>query len=97
MRLEERQAVLTTTPEPDHIVLRLDQTSWRACHVAAFGFFGGSGAGRCATTSWPGWTTPTSTEPKINRSYAELATHYAALIDPARAVNPRTRCVWSGR
>jgi hypothetical protein len=30
-------------------------------------------------------------DPKINRSYGELATHYATLIDPARAFKPRDK------
>ena len=28
-------------------------------------------------------------DPKINRSYAELATHYGTLVDPARAAKPK--------
>ena len=28
-------------------------------------------------------------DPKINRSYAELAAHYGCLVDPARVVRPR--------
>jgi transposase len=28
-------------------------------------------------------------DPKINRSYAELAAHYGCLVDPARAIKPR--------
>ena len=30
-------------------------------------------------------------DPKINRSYAELAAHYGALIDPARAFKPKDK------
>ena len=30
-------------------------------------------------------------DPQINRSYAELATHYGALIDPARAKKPKDK------
>ena len=30
-------------------------------------------------------------DPKLNRSYAELAAHYGCLIDPARAVKPRDK------
>ena len=30
-------------------------------------------------------------DPKINRSYAELAAHYGCLIDPARAIKPRDK------
>jgi hypothetical protein len=28
-------------------------------------------------------------DPKINRAYAELATHYGCLVDPARAGKPK--------
>ncbi len=32
-------------------------------------------------------------DPKINRSYAELAAHYGCRIDPARAVKPRDNSI----
>jgi len=30
-------------------------------------------------------------DPKINRTYAELAAHYDCLIDPARAFKPKDK------
>jgi transposase len=30
-------------------------------------------------------------DPKINRSYAELAAHYGTLVDPARAAKPKDK------
>ncbi|EMF56314.1 integrase catalytic region [Streptomyces bottropensis ATCC 25435] len=30
-------------------------------------------------------------DPKINKAYAELATHYGALVDPARASKPKDK------
>ena len=30
-------------------------------------------------------------DPKINRSYAELAEHYGTLVDPARAAKPKDK------
>jgi hypothetical protein len=30
-------------------------------------------------------------DPKINRSYAELAAHYGVLVDPARACKPKDK------
>jgi transposase len=41
-------------------------------------------------------------DPKINRSYAELAAHYETLVDPARAFKPKDKtvvayCTPSGR
>ena len=59
---------------------------WRRSSSSA-----GSRRGWCATTSRPGWTRPDLYDPKINRAYAELATHYGTLIDPARAVKPKDK------
>jgi len=36
-------------------------------------------------------------DPKINRSYAELAEHYETLVDPARVRKPRDKAQVSGR
>jgi transposase len=30
-------------------------------------------------------------DPKINKAYAEIATHYRALVDPARALKPKDK------
>ena len=43
------------------------------------------------TTSRPGSTSPDLYDPKINRSYAELAAHYGTLVDPARARKPKDK------
>ena len=45
---------------------------------------GASGAGCCEAGS-------DSHDPKINRSYAELAAHYGMLINPAGAGKPRNK------
>ncbi len=34
---------------------------------------------------------PALYDPKINRSYAELAAHYGTLVDPARAFKPKDK------
>jgi len=34
-------------------------------------------------------------DPRINRSYAELAAHYGTLVDPARSRKPRDKEVVS--
>ena len=73
---------------------------------------------RSSAASRPGWCPdnlktgvdkPDLYDPKINRSYAELAAHYGCLVDPARALKPRDKarverpmpyvrdCFWRGR
>ena len=46
--------------------------------------------GWCRIICGPGWTNPIL-DPKLNRSYAELAAHYGCLIDPARSRKPRDK------
>jgi transposase len=72
-------------------VIRMDQTAWCACHVAAFEFFGGVPARLVCDNLKTGVDKPDLYDPKINRSYAELATHYDTLIDPARARKPKDK------
>jgi transposase len=69
-------------------VIRLDQHAWSECHVKAFGFFGGVPARLVPDNLKTGVDRPDLYDPKINRSYAELATHYGCLVDPARARRP---------
>jgi transposase len=69
-------------------VIRLDQQAWSECHVAAFGFFGGVPARLVPDNLKTGVDRPDLYDPKINRSYAELAAHYGCLVDPARARRP---------
>ncbi len=72
-------------------VLRLDQTAWVAAHVAGFEFFGGVPARLVPDNLATGVTKPDLYDPKLNRAYAELAAHYGALIDPARARKPKDK------
>ncbi len=69
-------------------VIRLDQQAWSECHVAAFAFFGGVPARLVPDNLKTGVERPDLYDPKINRSYAELAAHYGCLVDPARARRP---------
>ena len=90
-------------------VLKMDQRAWTECHVAAFAFFGGVPARLVPDNLKTGVDKPDLYDPKINRSYAELAAHYGCLIDPARAIKPRDKarverpmpyvrdCFWRGR
>ena len=72
-------------------VIRLDQHSWCESHVAAFGFFGGVPARLVPDNLKTGVDRPDLYDPKINRSYAELAAHYGCLVDPARSRKPRDK------
>jgi transposase len=72
-------------------VLVMDQRAWTECHVAAFGFFGGVPARLVPDNLKTGVDRPDLYDPKINRSYAELAAHYGCLVDPARSRKPRDK------
>jgi Mu transposase-like protein/integrase-like protein len=72
-------------------VIRLDQHAWTECHVAAFEFFGGAPARLVPDNLKTGVDRPDLYDPKINRSYAELAAHYGCLVDPARSRKPRDK------
>ena len=78
-------------------VLRMDQQAWTEAHVAAFEFFGGVPRRLVPDNLRTEVDKPDLYDPKINRSYAELANHYGTLIDPARARKPRTNRGSSGR
>ena len=72
-------------------VLKLDQRAWTECHVLAFEFFGGAPARLTPDNLRTGVERPDLYDPKINRSYAELAAHYGCLVDPARSWKPRDK------
>ena len=72
-------------------VLNMDQRAWTECHVAAFDFFGGVPARLVPDNLKTGVDKPDLYDPKINRSYAELAEHYGTLVDPARAAKPKDK------
>jgi transposase len=69
-------------------VITLDQAAWVAAHVAAFEFFGGVPHRLVIDNLRTGVDRSDLYDPKMNRAYAELAEHYGALIDPARARKP---------
>ena len=72
-------------------VLNMDQAAWTAAHVAGFAFFGGVPARIVPDNLRTGVDKPDLYDPKINRSYAELAAHYGTLVDPARSRKPRDK------
>jgi transposase len=72
-------------------VLTMNQAAWTRCHVEAFAFFGGVPARLVPDNLKTGVDRPDLYDPKINRSYAELAAHYGTLVDPARAAKPKDK------
>ena len=76
-------------------VIRLDQQAWSECHVKAFAFFGGVPARLVPDNLKTGVDRPDLYDPKINRSYAELAAHYGFLPDPARVFRPADKALSS--
>jgi transposase len=72
-------------------VLRMDQRAWTEAHVEAFRFFGGVPARIVPDNLKTGVDRPDLYDPRLNRSYAELAEHYGVLIDPARSRKPRDK------
>jgi len=68
--------------------LSMDQAEWTAAHVEAFEYFAGVPARLVPDNLKTGVERPDLYDPKINRSYAELAAHYGVLVDPARAFKP---------
>jgi transposase len=72
-------------------VIRLDQHVWSEATVLAFEFFGGVPARLVPDNLKTGVERPDLYDPRINRSYGELAEHYDTLVDPARAAKPRDK------
>ena len=72
-------------------VITMDQRAWTECHVAAFAFFGGVPARLVPDNLKTGVDRPGLYDPRINRSYAELAAHYGCLTGPARSRKPRDK------
>ncbi len=67
-------------------VLRMDQTSWNASHVAAFEFFGGIPARLVCDNLKAGVVRPDLYDPQINLAYGELAAFYGTLDHGGRDV-----------
>src|SRR5690242_12244000 len=64
---------------------------WVEAHVAALNFFGGAPRRLVTDNLKAGVIKPDLYDPKLNRTYAELAQHYGMLIDPARARKPKDK------
>ncbi len=72
-------------------VLSMDQASWVAAHVAAWEFFGAVPMRLVSDNLKTGVIKADLYDPLLNRAYAEMAAHYGALIDPARALKPKDK------
>jgi transposase len=64
---------------------------WIGAHTRAFAFYGGVSAMVVSDNLKSGITKACFYEPAVNRSYAEMATHYDTAIVPARPLKPRDK------
>jgi transposase len=65
-----------------------DLPSWVGAHVRMLDYFQGSAAIWVPDNLKSGVTTASRYEPAINRTYADLARHYGAVVIPARVATP---------
>ena len=72
-------------------VLAMPLGVWVEAHVAALGFFGGAPRRLVTDNLKASVISPDLYDPKLNRTYAELAGYYGMLIDPARARKPKDK------
>ena len=64
---------------------------WIGAHVHMVEYFGGSTAIWVPDNLKSGVTTANDYEPEINRTYTDLASHYGAIVLPARAAHPKDK------
>lgn len=64
---------------------------WIASHVRAFAYFGGVACQIVSDNLKAGITKACFYEPKVNRTYAEMAAHYDTAVIPARPYKPRDK------
>jgi transposase len=72
-------------------VLAMTLAAWIQAHVGALGFFGGAPKRLVTDNLKASVVRPDLYDPKLNRTYAELASHYGMLVDPARARKPKDK------
>ena len=70
---------------------RQDLRSWIGAHIRMVEYFGGSPAVWVPDQLKSAITVPCRYEPKINRSFRELARHYSAVVIPARPGKARDK------
>jgi len=69
-------------------VLAEDSVAWLGGHVAAFAFFGGTPRRLVPDNLTSGVIKADRYDPRLNRSYGELARYYGCVIDPSRVAQP---------
>lgn len=69
---------------------------WIASHVRAFEFFGGVAAQIVSDNLKAGVTKACFYDPAINRTYADMATHYDTAVVPARPNKPKDKAKVEG-
>jgi len=72
-------------------VLRMDQAAWLENHIIGFEFLGGVPRRLVLDNLTTGVIKADLYDPRINRGYEEMASHYGVLIDPARAGKPKDK------
>lgn len=72
-------------------VFKQDQKSFVESHVKMFKFFGGVTKTIALDNLKAGVIKPDLYDPKINRSYAEMAEHYGCFINPCRVASPKDK------
>jgi len=72
-------------------VLHQDLPTWIGCHVRACEYFGGTSEIWVPDNPRVGVTKAGKYEPILNRTYEDLAAHYAAAVIPARPYKPRDK------
>ncbi|PIW34189.1 MAG: transposase [bacterium (Candidatus Ratteibacteria) CG15_BIG_FIL_POST_REV_8_21_14_020_41_12] len=73
------------------IVGQMDLKNWIDAHIKAFEFFDGVPARWVTDNLKDSVIKPDLYDPKLNRTYDELARHYGAIIDPCRGGKPRDK------
>ena len=72
-------------------VVRMTVPAFIEAHLAAFSFFGGVPRRLVCDNLASGVLRPDLYDPRLNRSYRELAVHYGCLVDPARVAHPKDK------
>ena len=68
-----------------------DQVSFASSHIRMFEFFGGVPRRLVIDNLKSGVITPDLYDPRLNRTYADMAEHVGTFIDPARVVHPKDK------
>jgi len=92
VRTRKLYAFLMTLSHSRHTflypVLAEDGTAWLGGHLAAFAFFGGVPRRLVPDNLTAGVVKADRYDPRLNRSYGELARYYGCLVDPSRVAQP---------